>query len=232
MSITQKIPEWESQLWSYVSNGDGQHCPIYQTCYARVQGTWCPDDNSDFLLRVRTSDDFSLEEVNKVVTPNCGDDGYIGRMLVKLSNRYLARHGGGSPPVPEELAFLADKPNDIEIRRLPLKSYNGAVWRLKDGWVIHINSNDSVPRQRFTLFHEVFHILAHRATPDPVFKKRGVDQGSFNELMADGFAMRVLTPEKWVRDAWKTVRDLDKMAEIFNAPKAIIWFRLRYLKLI
>ncbi len=232
MSTGKTVPEWESQLWSYVGSGDGQHCPVYQTCYARANGVWCPDVNSDFVRRLLTSDDFSPEEYDKFVTPNCGGDGVIGRMLVRLSTQYLAKHGGGRPPVPTELALLADEPNNIEIRRVPLKSYGGALWRLEDKWIIHLNSNDSLPRQRFTLFHEVFHILAHRATPNPVFKKRGVDRGSFNELIADGFAMRVLTPEKWIKEAWQEVKDLDKMAEIFNAPKSIIWFRLRYLKLI
>ncbi len=232
MNTGQTIPEWESELWSYVSNGDGQHCSIHQTCYARMQGTWCPDDNSHFLRRLLTSDDFSPEEFNKVVIPNCGGDGLIGRILVRLSNQYLAKHGGGCPPVPTELALLADEPNNIEIRQVSLKSYSGALWRLEDGWIIHINSNDSVPRQRFNLFHEVFHILAHRATPTPVFKKRGVDQGDFNELLADGFAMRVLAPEKWVKKAGQESQDVDKIAEMLIAPRALIWFRLKYLKLV
>ena len=153
-------------------------------------------------------------------------------MMVKLSDRFLAKQGAGHPPVSTELALLADEPNNIEIRQVPLKRYGGALWWLKDEWIIHLNSNDSVPRQRFNLFHEVFHILAHRATPTPIFKKRGVDQGDFNELLADGFAMRVLAPEKWVKEAWQESKDVDKIAEIFNAPKSLIWFRLKYLQLI
>ena len=232
MSTGKKVPEWESTLWSYVSNGDGQHCPAYQACHARTNGTWCPDENQHLIRRLINVDNFQVEKFANVITPNCGTTGVIGQMMVRLSDRFLAKHGAGHPPVPTELALLADEPNNIEIRPVSLKSYGGALWWLKDGWVIHINSNDSVPRQRFNLFHEVFHILAHRATPTPVFKKRGVDQGDFNELLADGFAMRVLTPEKWVKEAWQEVKDLDKMAEMLIAPKSIIWFRLKYLQLI
>jgi hypothetical protein len=28
----QKIPEWESELWSYVSTSDGKHCPFLNQC--------------------------------------------------------------------------------------------------------------------------------------------------------------------------------------------------------
>lgn len=232
MSTGKTVPEWESELWSYVSKGDGQHCPAYQTCHARANGTWCPDDNKHLIRRLINEDNFQVEKFDSVIRPNCGTKGSIGQMLVRLSDRFRAKHGGGHPPVPTELALLADEPNNVEIRPVSLKAYAGALWRLEDEWIIHINSNDSVPRQRFTLFHEVFHILAHRATPSPVFKKRGVDQGDFNELLADGFAMRVLAPEEWVKEAWQEGKDLDKIAEMLIAPRALIWFRLKYLQLV
>ena len=232
MNPGKPIPEWEAKLWSYVSAGDGQHCPLYQTCDARTSGTWCPDDNKHLLRRLVNDDNFQVEKFNNVITPNCGVNGVIGQMLVRLSDRFLAKHGAGHPPVPTELALLADEPNNIEIRPISLKRYGGALWRLEDGWIIYLNSNDSIPRQRFTLFHEVFHILAHRATPNPVFKRMGVDQGSFNELVADGFAMLVLASEKWVKEAWQESQDVDKIAEMLIAPKALTWFRLKYLQLV
>ena len=89
-------------------------------------------------------------------------------------------------------------------------------------------------RQRFTLFHEVFHILAHcKATP--VFKKRGTEVnkgGSFNELLADYFAACILMPREWVREKWAEVKDLDSMTKIFEIPKPIMWIKLRQLGLV
>jgi len=85
--------------------------------------------------------------------------------------------------------------------------------------------------KRFTLFHEAFHILAHCRTT-PVFRKRGSIRGSFNELLADYFANCLLMPRKWIRETWAEVKDLDRIAEIYDAPKAGVCLRLRHLGLV
>jgi len=98
--------------------------------------------------------------------------------------------------------------------------------------VVQLNSKDSPARQRFTLFHEIFHILAHnKATP--VFKKVGCGrEGSFNEMLADHFSAACLLPDALVKDAWPKVKDLNKMAELFIAPKSLVWFSLKHLRLV
>jgi len=35
---TGKTPKWESELWSYISQGDGEHCPEYSQCQVRLRG--------------------------------------------------------------------------------------------------------------------------------------------------------------------------------------------------
>ena len=66
----------------------------------------------------------------------------------------------------------------------------------------------------------------------PVFRKRGAIGGSFNELLADYFAMCTLMPRQWVREKWAEVKDLDRMAEIFDVPKPAMCVRLRQLGLV
>ena len=53
--------------------------------------------------------------------------------------------------------------------------------------------------KRFTLFHEAFHILTHCNTT-PTFSRIGVTQGSFNELLADVFAVFIMMPREWVEE--------------------------------
>jgi len=43
-----KIPRWEAELWSYVSHGDGIHCPVYQSCHLRLQGEWCLSEHEEY----------------------------------------------------------------------------------------------------------------------------------------------------------------------------------------
>jgi len=99
-------------------------------------------------------------------------------------------------------------------------------------WVVQLNSNDSMARQRYTLYHEIFHILAHsKATP--VFKKAGRHrEGTFNEMLADHFSGACLMPEKLVRKFWPEIKDIKVMARIFDVPEPIAWLELKHLVLI
>jgi len=133
--------------------------------------------------------------------------------------------------VPTELILLSDKLNLIDVCKVPLKAYHGALWRLRDGWVIHLKDDDLPAVQRFTLFHEAFHILAHCKTT-PVFSKRGISLGFFNELLANFFTVAVLMPEEWVKEKWAEVKDINKMAAIFDVPRPVMCVRLREMGLV
>jgi len=98
-------------------------------------------------------------------------------------------------------------------------------------WVIQLKDSDISAGRRFALFHEVFHILAHRKVT-PVFRKRDYETGAFNELLADYFAGSILMPRKWVEEKWSEVKNLRRMAEIFDVEKPLMWIRLREMDLI
>jgi len=168
----EKTPRWENELWSYLSRGDGIHCPVYESCRRRLHGTWCLSDNRDY---------------------------------------YKARN-----------EFLDD--NDL--------ADPSSIWRLSDCWIVQLNSNDTPVRQRFTLYHEIFHILAH-CKAIPVFKKTSCGQeGSFNELLADHFAAVILMPRDLVAERWPQVKDLSQMATTFDVPRSVMWLALRTYGLI
>ena len=154
-------------------------------------------------------------------------------MVEMLAQKYLKEGGVRCPPVPTELVSLADEQYRIEVRLVPLMAYHGAIWHLKDGWIIQLNENDPTPVRRFTEFHEAFHILAHRKA-SPVFRKRGpsAKAGHFNELLAEQFATCILMPEKLVRENWEESNDLSKIAETFDVPKSVACVRLKLLNLI
>ena len=164
--------------------------------------------------------------------PPCPNSGRIFALVRRLAVKYQMESGIDRLPVPTDLITQAADNLPIEVRQVPLKAHHGAIWRLSDCWLIHLNSNDTPARQRFTLYHEIFHILAHcKATP--VFRKTSCSQGgSFNELLADHFAGIILMPEKRVRERWAEVKDISQMAAIFDVPKPIVWFALKHLRLI
>ena len=224
----RKIPRWEAELWSFISSGDGEHCPFYNHCHIRQGGDWCPDDNRERLNQLLDFEQFHLINYNSI---KCGACGGIFKMVEMLAQKYLIIGRVSCPPVPTELILLADEQHTIEVRLVPLKAHHGAIWRLREGWIIQLKGDAAAASKRFTLFHEAFHILAHSKTT-PVFRKKGVKVGSFNELLADYFAICILMPREWVKEKWAEVGDLDGMAETFDVPKPAMCIRLKDMGLV
>jgi len=162
----------------------------------------------------------------------CRHMGRIFSLVRRLAVRYQREGGVGRLPVPADLIINGSDGRPVEVRELPFKAHHGAIWRLNDCWVVQLNSNDTPARKRFTLYHEIFHILAHcKATP--VFKKiSSRPDGSFNELLADHFSAILLMPEKQVKEKWAEVRDINQMATMFDVPKPVVWFALKQLRLV
>ncbi len=237
----KKVPKWESELWSYITKGDGVTCPLYGVDKARHCSKWCFNENKETFMRLYgthivgfSNDENELDIFRNLfepMFPRKWVPGRIFQLIEVLANKYIKQAKLNQPPVITELIKQLDISPGIEIRPVPLKAYHGAVWQLEDGWVIHINNEDKPARQRVTLFHEVFHILAHsKATP--VFRKRGIKEGAFNEMLADYFAGCILMPKGWVKEKWAEVNDLKQMAENFQVTELSVWIRLKTMGLI
>ena len=224
----ERIPRWESELWSYMSSGDGEQCPLYGLAQENLHCTWCISEHKEYLCRLLDTRNFDPcnYDFMEFVKP-----GRIFTLVEKLAQKYLTMGNICSPPVPDTLVELCDWQRAVEVRVLPLKLYQGAIWCMRDRWIIYLNDDLSPDRKRFTTFHEAFHILAH-CKASPVFRKRGCERGAFNELLAEYFSTCTLMPRDWVKEKWAEVKEIDRMAEIFAVPKAAMWVRLKTLGLI
>jgi hypothetical protein len=235
--MEKKTPRWESELWSYLCSGDGTSCPMYQSCQLRGSNVGCFSEHEEYFQLVNEFVDedepeFHAPSIAKFEFPTCPGSGRIFRLVTRLAEKYQEAAGINHPPVPTDLITQDSNHLPIEVRQVPLKANHGAVWQLGDCWLVHLNSNDTPARQRFTLYHEIFHILAH-CKGTPVFKKAGRSQGgAFNELLADHFASIILAPVELVKKLWPEVKDINRMATIFEVPKPILWIALKQLHLI
>lgn len=228
--MAQRIPKWEDELWSYVSNGDGVHCRLYEHCQGKKESGWCLEDH---VTKVRQM--LEHRQVNDVryglVIPQ-GERFYRPCQLVeRVALKYLRQGKVSAPPVPVELISLCAAGCTVEVRSVPLKAYHGAIWSCEKEWIIQVRRGDTEVMKRHTLFHEAFHILAHRQG-NPVFRKRGLERGDFNEGLADYFAMCIMMPREWVEQEWAQVKDAARMARIFAVPRTAMWLRLRQLGLV
>ena len=228
MVVRERVPRWESELWSYLNSSDGMHCPFYEHCHVRLIGKWCLDDERERLDQILDSERYRLNDLRFI---GCGTCGRIFKMVEMLAWRYLKKGGVRSPPVPTEIVSLMDQERPIQLRPVRLVAHHGAVWRLKDEWVIHLNKDETSNIQRFTIFHEAFHILARRKTTPAFRKKRGPRETPFKELLANYFAACILMPDEWVKETWAEVKDINQMAEFFAVPETAMGIRLKHLGL-
>jgi hypothetical protein len=235
--MEKKTPKWESELWAYLSSGDGTSCPMYPSCQLRGGNVRCFSENEDYFQLVnefvdKDEPELHAPSISKLEFLTCPGSGRVFRLVSRLAGKYQELVGIDRLPVPTDLITRDSNQLPIEVRQVPLKANHGAVWQLSDCWLVHLNSNDTPARQRFTLYHEIFHILAH-CKGTPVFKKAGHSQGgAFNELLADHFASIILLPTALVKRLWPEVQDIGRMAAVFEVPKPIVWITLKHLRLI
>ncbi len=215
---------WEAALWSCLASGDGAHCPTYWRCPSRRAGGWCADDDWE-LVRRALDPPTARPGVYNFVGPSCQCT--LLQLLDLLACDWVSRAGIEEPPVPDDLAGLADAARQVTTLELPLKACHGATWSFSDEWIIQLNVRDGSSVKRFTLFHEAFHICARGAW----LVTTGGRGGRLSEMLAELFAVCLITPVIWLEDQWNCNRDVSRIAEIFNSPESVVAFRIRQLGL-
>lgn len=122
-------------------------------------------------------------------------------------------------PVPASLLGLLP---EIYVRRWPDLSVSGIAARDARGWVILINSSETEQRQRFTLLHELGHVIADMSADDPADQPWKQQERDCNY-----FAACVLMPEAWVRADWERgLRDEQQLARRYGVHRRGVQRRL------
>jgi len=223
-------PTWQKRYWSIMGQGDGLSCPLLPIC-AKPRKKACPYYDSDIgrileIIEVPRYDFNGLDFVCR------GTDCPIFKMTEHLALDLLTDAGIMKPPVPLDLVSQADPDRKVEILHYPLKKCHGAAWDIEGKWIIYLNEHDIPEIQRVTAFHEAFHILQRRHGKQFTDHKGKCCGGTFDELLANYFAVSVLMPRKWVAAIWPHEKDIDKLATIFNVTQPTVQIRLRRFGLI
>ena len=147
------------------------------------------------------------------------------RVAEAQADRLLRLCGVTEPPVGE--AVIAGLPH-LQIERVtPAKAQAAAQWS-HGRWLILINGADTKRRQRFSLAHELKHILDH---PFVTILYRG--RPELAEQVCDYFAACLLMPRRWLRQAWaEGVRDQHVLSRRFGVTPQAVKVRLLQVGLI
>lgn len=138
-------------------------------------------------------------------------------------------------PIPiEEVirAYLVD----ISIHFMPFTQILSDVSALakkdmEDGWLILVNSKESRQRQRFSLAHELAHIVLIQNTIDPVYCAR--ESIGIDEKRCDRFAGDILMPDVAVAAFFREhpMPYLENVAEYFDVSSLVAKIQLQRLGL-
>ena len=144
----------------------------------------------------------------------------------QLREPYHAAFGGDELPVPVEaiaedlLGLAVEVRNDLPVSGMLLPSERRIV----------VRSDESEPRRRFTIAHELGHWICQCLEGDmqPVYCRAaeiGVDAAAKAlEREANVFAANLLMPEPVVRAAWAEAGTVEATASLFDvSPEAMEW---------
>lgn len=113
------------------------------------------------------------------------------------------------------------------------KNISGMVVNNADGKYIYVNKNDTPERQRFTIAHEIGHILLHHVQKEEYFVDyRNNVKYDDREFEADNFAAALLMPREKSINVWHETEDVDDFAKAMKVSRAAASIRLINLGLI
>lgn len=153
------------------------------------------------------------------------------RVAELQATRLLLLSGVIEPPVPESVIASL---NRVWVERLsPVPVSDSSHWA-KGRWIIVINENEPLVRQRYTLAHEAKHVLDHPFIGHLYPPQLGVTSTDRAEQVADFFAATLLMPRMWVKRVWcdEGVQNLRQISRRFRVSQSAMQIRLLQLGLV
>ncbi len=144
--------------------------------------------------------------------------------------RLLSACGIDGAGTPSEI--ISALPNLKVSTRTDLPASGYTDW-YKPHWLIFLNAHEAPTRRRFSLFHELKHILDHPFIDSAYPATRTANADKRAEQIADYFAACVLMPRRALRSVFfGGQQDPDELAAMFGVSGAAMTFRLQELGLI
>jgi IrrE N-terminal-like domain len=136
------------------------------------------------------------------------------------------------------LGWVTELPR-VEVRPTPRYKMHGlsGVTNYSHGrYLILVTKNDAHARRRWTLAHELKHVIDY-TTSKVMYRSLGYGDELRRELqverICDHFAASLLMPRAWVKEAYACgIQDVPALAGLFNVSEEAMHIRLNYLGLI
>ncbi len=151
------------------------------------------------------------------------------RIAELQADRLLMIYGVMEAPVPSEI--IAGLPR-LSVERRPDLPVPGSSHWTNGRWIIRLCADDHPRRQRYTLAHELKHIVDHPLHLLLYSGLNGTRRDSQVERIADHFAAVLLMPKRIVRQVFTAgIQNPYELARLFKVSPAAMRVRLAKLGL-
>ena len=148
------------------------------------------------------------------------------RIVELQANRFRELLGVDTPELPDSAIVNLPRVRVAYERRLPV---SGATAWHNGRWLILINSLEDFSRQRFSMAHELFHVINY---PTLGFLLPGEGQFSVRtERLADYFGGCLLAPKRFMMRLVGEGEDENGIANTFGMSRRAVQVRLQQLHL-
>ncbi len=149
------------------------------------------------------------------------------RIAELQANRFLAAVGITEAPGSERV--ICELPR-LQVERISPFPVSGATHWSSGRWLVVLNGNEPRVRQRFSLAHELKHIIDHRFS-DLIFASFPADdRHRVSEQLCDYFAGCLLMPRPWLKSTYaQGLQHLPALADHFDVSQAAMQVRLNQI---
>ena len=185
--------------------------------------------NLNDLMRSQSTDQRILSKLRKLMPDDVSNIKDMNQACEKQANRLR-----------QLLDVRGNKFPNEAIQKLPMIEvildddlpYSASARWLEHRWLITINGKEPYLRQRFSLAHEIKHIIDHKHKYDLYLDLKGIVHNEKAEQQADYFAACLLMPKDKVTRLFNNgITSPTILATFFEVSPLAMHIRLRQLKL-
>jgi len=148
----------------------------------------------------------------------------------RQATRLLRLSAVTESPVPS--AIVAGLPF-IQVAVRALGQSSGATDWVKPHWIVLLNGSESAGRQRFSLGHELKHVLDHSLVAVAYGDVANRETHRYVERICEYFSACLWMPRPWVKSAYANgVQDTVDLADLFDVSPQAMHVRLIQLGLV
>jgi predicted transcriptional regulator len=148
----------------------------------------------------------------------------------RQAQRFLELHGVTTPPLDEQL--IEGLPR-IDVKRLSPWAYSGSTEWSRGRWLIVLNGAEPRTRQRFSLAHELKHVVDHVYARQLYGAVEPAARQAWIEQVCDYFAGCLLVPRPMLKRVWSMqTQDLASLAARFRVSQQAMKTRLSQVGLV